>query len=101
MLIHVADVKRQIADAKRQQVDVDESTVSVRWKELFDRVSASVDADSAGIARMYDKMEKLTYYPGFARFTGERELTVAGKDGNDYKVRSLSGGTRGVQSVLC
>jgi mycothione reductase len=75
MLVHPADLATHVREAKR--LGIDATLDRVRWRDVRDRVFGRVDALSDSGLRYRRTGPNTTAYLGHARFTGERELTVA------------------------
>ena len=67
MLIHSADVMSEIKEAEKFEIDV-EGPIHVRFQELINRVSSTVDQDSASIKPVYDKHPNITLFQEQASF---------------------------------
>ncbi|MFC9689870.1 mycothione reductase [Kribbella sp. NPDC056951] len=82
MFVHTADVAATPAGSARYGVD--EELIGVRWPEVRDRIFGRIDPISgAGSEYRHHNAENanVTMYDGTGRFTGVKELTVDGKDG--------------------
>lgn len=90
MLIHPADMIAEIRDADRFQLDVNQN-IHVRFKELVERVSATIDADSDSIAPAYEKHPNIDFYPHKAVFTGAHSLEVNGEQITAKKIIVTAG----------
>ncbi|HEY2191145.1 MAG TPA: mycothione reductase [Actinomycetospora sp.] len=81
MYVYASDVAEAVREAGRYGVDA--SIDKVRWADIRDRVFGRIDPISAG-GRRYRATESsnVALYEGHARFSGERELSVAPTDGS-------------------
>lgn len=83
MFVHTADIAA--TPAKSSRFGVDETLDAVRWRDVRDRIFGRIDPISAG-GRQYRETHEdnrnVTVYPGHARFTGHKELTVTPNDGS-------------------
>jgi mycothione reductase len=81
MYVYASDVAEAVREAGRYGIDA--TVDKVRWADIRDRVFGRIDPISAG-GRRYRATESsnVTLYEGHARFTGERELSVATTDGS-------------------
>ncbi|MBI4023184.1 FAD-dependent oxidoreductase, partial [Candidatus Berkelbacteria bacterium] len=75
MLIHAADVARNIRDAHRFGIDV-ETDFGVRFDELIKRVNDTVTADAEGIEAALKRAERITVYTQTAEFVEPKVLKV-------------------------
>ena len=81
MYVYASDVAETIREAGRYGIDA--TVDKVRWSDIRDRVFGRIDPISAGGRRYRDtECSNITLYQGHARFTGERELSVAPTDGS-------------------
>lgn len=78
MLIHPADIAHEIDEAHKLGIDVD-TKYSVRWKELVEYVSSSVDGVSKGIDSAYEKNTNVDYYHGTGSFVSDKVIEVNGE----------------------
>ncbi len=78
MLIHPADVVIAIKEASRFDIKVNPN-VEVNFANLINRISNTVDADSASIAAGYAKNPNITYYHGHAKFVSNKVVEVNGE----------------------
>ena len=85
MLIHPADVLSELKELSKFDIDMD-LAFTVNFKQLVSRVSATIDADSAQIKPMYDKIDNITYYCGEARFVAPKVLEVNGEKISGQKI---------------
>ena len=76
MLIHSADVMTQIRNAGRFEIDVNQEDIKVRFKELVDRVTKEIDAESDSIQPLYDDNPNIDFYPTTARFIDNKTIEV-------------------------
>ena len=74
MLIHAAEVAHQIQTAKRFHIHP--HGYDVNFKNLVQRVSKEIDAESDSILPVYRENNNLDYYHGEARFVDEQTITV-------------------------
>ena len=78
MLVHPADVARLVAGSGR--LGIDATIDKVRWTDIRDRVFGRIDPIShAGRDYRANRCANITLYEGHARFTGPRQLHVAGQ----------------------
>jgi len=78
MLVHVADVARTIAEAERFGVH---ATIDrVDWPFIVERTFHDIDEDSANILEGNRRADNITVFPGEARFTGPKQVTVNGEE---------------------
>ncbi len=81
MFVYTADVAQTVTDGSRFGVD---ATIDrVRWTDIRDRIFGRIDPISVSGADYRENGPNTTAYFGRARFTGERELTVALTDGGE------------------
>src|SRR3990167_7268769 len=78
MLIHPADVAITIKEAARFDITVNPS-FEVNFANLINRISTTVDSDSASIAAGYAKNPNITYYHGHAKFVSNKVVEVNGE----------------------
>ena len=78
MLIHPADVAREIDHAKKFDIRVD-TKYSVDFGKLTGRVTRSVAKDSKGIEKFYAEHKNIDWYKGHGRFIGPKIIEVNGK----------------------
>ncbi len=78
MLIHPADVAHEIDQAHKLGIDVD-TNYEVKWKELVEFVSNSVDSVSKSIETSYNQNENIDFYAGTATFVSDRVIEVNGE----------------------
>ncbi|MEV4611530.1 mycothione reductase [Kitasatospora sp. NPDC049258] len=79
MLARTADVADGVREAGR--FDVDAVLGGVRWTEARERVFGRLDREAADGEAGRRRSDFVTVHRGRARFTGERELLVAGDQG--------------------
>lgn len=78
MLIHPADVALEIKHAYK--FDIHNNPVfSVDFAKLINRISATVDGDSAKIHKSYTTHPNITYYNGTARFIDDKVIEINGE----------------------
>ncbi len=75
MLIHPADVARQIQEASRFDISV-ETNFSINYAKLINRISNTVDADSQKIVNGYNKNPNITFYHDHGRFIADKIIRV-------------------------
>lgn len=75
MLIYPADIIHLTQDLSRLQLSKD-SDWKVDFSKLVERISKTVDADSASIAPAYNKNPNIDFYPYKAKFVGKREISL-------------------------
>lgn len=78
MLIHPADVAREIQEAKKFDIHHNPS-FTVDFQKLITRISETVDRDSAGIVAGYEKNPNIDYYHAAARFVSDKIVEVNGE----------------------
>jgi mycothione reductase len=74
MLIHTADIARQVRGAA--EFGIDATLNAVDWPAIRDRVFNKTDGVSAKGHRYREESDAVTLIEGRARFTGRRELAV-------------------------
>lgn len=83
MFVHTADLAA--TPAKSSEFGVDETLDAVRWPDIRDRIFGRIDPIAEG-GREYrdshDDNNNVTVYPGNARFTGHKQLTITPNDGS-------------------
>ena len=82
MFVHTADLAYTPSVSSRYGVD--EQLLGVRWPDVRDRIFGRIDPISAaGSEYRHHNADNanVTMYDGTGRFTGDKELTVDGKDG--------------------
>ena len=75
MLIHPADVAITIKEAHRFDI-IHNPQFDVNFTKLIDRISATVDADSAKIENSYNKHPNIDYHHGTAKFMDNYTVEV-------------------------
>ncbi len=78
MLIHPADVASELKSAAKFDLQVN-TTFSVNFTNLIQRISKTVDSDSASIAVGYGKNSNIDFYPYPARFVADKVVSVNGE----------------------
>lgn len=73
MLIHPADVAMEIRQARKYDIAVD-THFRVDFKRLVNRISNTVDQDSAQIALGYGRNPNIDYYPAAAKFLSNKVI---------------------------
>lgn len=79
MLIHPANVLEQVKHLAKYNI-AHKGTFTVDFSTLFNRVSQTVDDESASIAETYKKIESLDFYHGEAVFVSDTVVRVNGED---------------------
>ncbi len=79
MLIHPADVAHTIKDAHRFDI-IHNPQFSVDFAKLVNRISATVDGDSAKIENSYTKHPNIAYHHGTARFIDNYTVEINGEE---------------------
>ncbi|MEV5965189.1 mycothione reductase [Kribbella sp. NPDC051952] len=83
MFVHTADLAATPSVSSRYGVD--EQLLGVRWPEVRDRIFDRIDPIAAGGSEYrhhHPDNANVHVYDGTGRFTGDKELTVDGKDGS-------------------
>jgi len=80
MLIYASEVAQTIKDSAKYGIDGEYK--GVRFKDLTDRVSATVDEEAAGIEAGNSKNEHITLYKTTAKFTGPKTLKLLAPSGS-------------------
>jgi mycothione reductase len=75
MLIYPADILHLTKDLSRLQLS-NESEWKVDFEKLIQRISDTVDSESADIPSIYENHPNIDYYPTKARFVGKKEIHV-------------------------
>lgn len=75
MLIHPADVAQEIRYANKFDIQ-NNPHFTVDFAKLINRISHTVDQDSAGIVAGYTKNPNIDYYKGTAKFTADKTVVV-------------------------
>lgn len=78
MLIHPAEVAMAVREAKKYDIHNDPA-FSVDFAKLVNRISATVDGDSAGISAGYSRNPNITYFAGEGRFISNKIVEVNGE----------------------
>lgn len=78
MLIHPADVAIAIKEAKKFDI-LNDPSFQVNFANLINRISQTVDSDSASIAAGYAKNPNITFFPAAGRFVENKIIEVAGQ----------------------
>lgn len=92
MLIHPADVALQIKEAHRFDIK-NNPAFSVDFAKLINRISATVDGDSAKIENSYTKHPNIAYYHGSAKFIDNKVIEINGEQITAEKI-FIAVGTR-------
>jgi len=79
MLIHPADVATTIREAKKFDIQVNPS-VLVNFANLINRISQTVDNDSASIEAGYQRNPNIDFYRGEARFVANKIIHINGQE---------------------
>lgn len=75
MLIHAADVVREIEEASKFSITA--SVSDINFRELTTRVEQSIDAESDSILPIYEKAWNRDLYASTARFVGPKRVRVS------------------------
>lgn len=75
MLIHPADVAAQIREAEKFDIHTS-PTLSVNFERLIQRISATVDGDSAKISEGYQRNPNIDYYAGEGKFVSDKIVRI-------------------------
>ncbi|HBR14058.1 MAG TPA: dihydrolipoamide dehydrogenase [Candidatus Omnitrophica bacterium] len=78
MLIHPADVALTIKEARKFDIHLD-SRFEVDFPKLINRISQTVDQDSAKMAEGYGLNPNIDLYQGQAKFISNKVIEVAGQ----------------------
>src|SRR3989338_7811763 len=78
MLIHPADVALKIKEAAKFGLNVNPQ-FTVNFADLVNRISNTVDNDSAGIEAGYSKNPNIDHYRGTAKFVSNKIIEVNGE----------------------
>lgn len=92
MLIHPADVASEIKEASLFDIHVD-THFKVDFAKLVQRISQTVDGDSAKIEAGYAKNPNIDYYHGEAKFVSNKVVAVNGEELTAEKI-FIAVGTR-------
>lgn len=84
MFVWAAGIADTVRDSERFGIDAE--LRGVRWQDVRDRVFSRIDPISAGGAEYRRTAAGTDLYEGWARFTGERELEVALRDGSTARL---------------
>ncbi len=79
MMIYPAEMALAINDAHRLDIQNDPRR-SVNFANLVERISRTVDNDSASISAGYARNPNMTYYPSEGKFIADKVLQVAGQE---------------------
>ncbi len=79
MLIYPAEVAMAVRGAHQFNIGNDPK-FSVDFAKLVDRISKTVDADSASIVAGYARNSNITYYAGQGKFVADKVLQVLGEE---------------------
>ncbi len=79
MLIYPAEVAVAVRDAHQFNIKNDPA-FSVDFAKLVERISKTVDTDSASISAGYARNSNITYYPGEGKFIADKVLQVLGEE---------------------
>ena len=74
MLIHASEVAMTVKESAK--FGIDSELTGIRFKDLVDRVSRTVDEESAVIEAAIGKNERMTLYKTTAKFTGPKALKL-------------------------
>jgi mycothione reductase len=99
MFVHTADLARTPSISSRYGVD--EQLTGVRWPDIRDRIFGRIDPIAAGgeqYREHHADNANVTVYHGTGRFSGSKELTVTGPDGQTRTITAdrfvLAAGSR-------
>ncbi len=84
MFVYASDVADHVTDAARFGVDA--TLDGVRWPDIRDRIFGRIDPIAEGGKQWRIEGPNTTAYLGWARFTGDRELTIARHDGGVARI---------------
>lgn len=91
MLIHAAEIVTTIKEAEKFGVDA--KLTGIRFKDLVDRVSHTVDHDAEGIEAAISRNENMTLYKTTAKFTGPKQLKLQSGEEIEGEVIVIAAGT--------
>jgi mycothione reductase len=98
MLIHPADIAIAIKEAKRFDIHNDPH-FTVDFAKLINRISATVDGDSAKINKSYTSHPNITFYHGAARFLENKVIEVNGEQITADKIFIAVGGRPTIPNI--
>ncbi|MCC6759135.1 MAG: dihydrolipoyl dehydrogenase [Candidatus Omnitrophica bacterium] len=78
MLIHPAEIAMTVREAKKFDIHNDPK-FSVDFAKLVQRISQTVDSDSASIGAGYRRNPNITYYASEGKFVSNKVIEVAGE----------------------
>lgn len=91
MLIYPADLLTHWKEDHDKFFIEADINVKLDFEALIKRTTESVVADSESIAPGYDKHPNIDFYPGFARFTGPKQVEVNGETLTAEKIYIATG----------
>ncbi|WCL51147.1 dihydrolipoyl dehydrogenase [Leptospira sp. GIMC2001] len=78
MLIYPADIIHLTKDLSRLNIQKSDKW-NIDFQSMIQRISNTVDSESASIPPVYDKHPNIDFYPHRAKFIGEKEISVGGE----------------------
>ena len=79
MLIHPADIATEIKSAHKHNIDID-TNINIRFNELIEHISTSVDKDSSSIVAGYTRNPNIDLYPVKGEFTSNKIIKVGNEE---------------------
>lgn len=93
MLIHPADVAKEIREAKKYDININSSNMKVNLGKLTSRISNTTMADSNGVKKRYNQNENIDFYNKQCKFVSDYVLKV-GKEEITSKIIVIAVGAR-------
>ncbi|EMJ96057.1 dihydrolipoyl dehydrogenase [Leptospira alstonii] len=90
MLIYPAEILSLVKNSKKFQISFPDKP-TVDFKTLIERISNTVDEESASILPAYEKNPNVTYLPGTASFVSDKVIVVNGEQLTAEKIFIASG----------
>ncbi len=91
MLIHASEVAMTIKDSGKFGIDAE--LTGIRFREMVDRVSNTVDEESEGIEAAIGRNENMTLYKTRASFTGPKQLKLESGEELEGETIVIAAGT--------
>ncbi|MCH1910857.1 dihydrolipoyl dehydrogenase [Leptospira noguchii] len=98
MLIYPAEILSLAKDSEKFQISFPEKP-KVDFKTLVERISKTVDDESASILPAYDKNPNITYISGTASFVSDKIITVNGEQLTAKKIFIASGARPAIPDI--